>query len=116
MLNRKIAEKRERKRVMRYRSLGDSGLRVSEAALGTMTFGEEWGWGATKDKARKVHDAYREAGGNFIDTPNVYTNGSSERFVGEFIKDDRQSVALATKYTNARLERIRTRRATIART
>ena len=86
---------------MRYRLLGNSGLRVSEAALGTMTFGEEWGWGATKDEARKVYDAYREAGGNFIDTANVYTNGSSERFVGEFIKDDRQSVVLATKYSNA---------------
>lgn len=86
---------------MRYRLLGNSGLRVSEAALGTMTFGEEWGWGATKDEARKVYDAYREAGGNFIDTANIYTNGSSERFVGEFTKDDRQSVVLATKYSNA---------------
>src|SRR5437899_798721 len=86
---------------MKYRLLGKSGLRVSEAALGTMTFGEEWGWGAAKDEARKVYDTYREAGGNFIDTANVYTNGSSERFVGEFIKDHRQSVVLATKYSNA---------------
>ena len=86
---------------MRYRLLGKSGLRVSEAALGTMTFGEEWGWGAAKDEARKVYDTYREAGGNFIDTANVYTNGSSERFVGEFIKDHRQSIVLATKYSNA---------------
>jgi aryl-alcohol dehydrogenase-like predicted oxidoreductase len=66
-----------------------------------MTFGEEWGWGASKDEARKVYETYREAGGNFIDTANVYTNGSSERFVGEFIKDHRQSVVLATKYSNA---------------
>jgi aryl-alcohol dehydrogenase-like predicted oxidoreductase len=86
---------------MKYRLLGKSGLRVSEAALGTMTFGEEWGWGAAKDEARKVYDTYREAGGNFIDTANVYTNGSSERFVGEFIKDHRQSIVLATKYSNA---------------
>jgi aryl-alcohol dehydrogenase-like predicted oxidoreductase len=86
---------------MRYRLLGKSGLRVSETALGTMTFGEEWGWGAAKDEARKVYDTYREAGGNFIDTANVYTNGSSERFVGEFIKDHRQSIVLATKYSNA---------------
>jgi aryl-alcohol dehydrogenase-like predicted oxidoreductase len=86
---------------MRYRLLGKSGLRVSEVALGTMTFGEEWGWGAAKDEARKVYDTYREAGGNFIDTANVYTNGSSERFVGEFIKDHRQSIVLATKYSNA---------------
>src|SRR4030095_4425080 len=80
---------------------GNSGLLVSEAALGTMTFGEEWGWGASKDEARRVYETYREAGGNFIDTANVYTNGSSERFVGEFIKDHRQSVVLAPKYSNA---------------
>jgi aryl-alcohol dehydrogenase-like predicted oxidoreductase len=86
---------------MKYRLLGKSGLRVSEAALGTMTFGEEWGWGAAKDEARKVYETYREAGGNFIDTANVYTNGSSERFVGEFIKDHRHSIVVATKYGNA---------------
>jgi aryl-alcohol dehydrogenase-like predicted oxidoreductase len=63
---------------MRYRLLGNSGLRVSEAALGTMTFGDDWGWGAAKDEARKVYDAFREAGGNFIDTANLYTNGTSE--------------------------------------
>ena len=71
---------------MRYRLLGNSGLRVSEAALGTMTFGDDWGWGAAKDEARKVYDAFREAGGNFIDTANVYTNGSSESFLGEFMQ------------------------------
>jgi aryl-alcohol dehydrogenase-like predicted oxidoreductase len=86
---------------MKYRLLGNSGLRVSEAALGTMTFGDEWGWGSPKDEARKVYDAFREAGGNFIDTANFYTNGTSESFLGEFIKDHRQSVVLATKYSNA---------------
>jgi aryl-alcohol dehydrogenase-like predicted oxidoreductase len=86
---------------MKYRLLGKSGLRVSEAALGTMTFGEEWGWGTAKDEARKVYATYRAAGGNFIDTANVYTNGSSEQFVGEFVKDHRQSIVLATKYSNA---------------
>ena len=86
---------------MKYRLLGNSGLRVSEAALGAMTFGEDWGWGAAKDEARKVYETYREAGGNFIDTANVYTNGSSERFVGEFIKDHRQSIVLSTEYSNA---------------
>src|ERR1700738_1203797 len=65
---------------MKYRLLGTSGLRVSEAALGTMTFGEDWGWGAAKDEARKVYGAFREAGGNFIDTANIYTNGASELF------------------------------------
>jgi aryl-alcohol dehydrogenase-like predicted oxidoreductase len=86
---------------MRYRLLGNSGLRVSEAALGTMTFGEDWGWGTAKDEARKVYDAFREAGGNFIDTANVYTNGTSESFLSEFMQSHRQSVVLATKYSNA---------------
>ena len=86
---------------MRYRLLGDSGLRVSEAALGTMTFGEDWGWGAAKDEARKVYEAFREAGGNLVDTANLYTNGSSERFVGEFIEGQRESIVLSTKYSNA---------------
>src|SRR2546423_7530706 len=45
-----------------------------------MTFGDDWGWGAAKDEARKVYDAFREAGGNFIDTANFYTNGTSESF------------------------------------
>ncbi len=86
---------------MRYRLLGNSGLRVSEAALGTMTFGDDWGWGAAKDEARKVYDAFRDAGGNFIDTANIYTNGTSESFLGEFIEGHRESVVMATKYTNA---------------
>jgi aryl-alcohol dehydrogenase-like predicted oxidoreductase len=85
----------------RYRLLGNSGLRVSEATLGAMTFGEEWGWGSAKEESQKVYDAFREAGGNFIDTANFYTQGTSESFLGEFMKDHRQSVVLATKYTNA---------------
>jgi aryl-alcohol dehydrogenase-like predicted oxidoreductase len=86
---------------MRYRLLGNSGLRVSEAALGTMTFGDDWGWGSAKDEARKVYYAFREAGGNFIDTANIYTYGTSESFLGEFMQGHRQSVVMATKYTNA---------------
>ena len=86
---------------MKYRLLGNSGLRVSELSLGTMTFGEDWGWGSAKEEARKIYDAYREAGGNFIDTANVYTNGSSETQLGEFLEGHRQEVVLATKYTNA---------------
>src|SRR6267378_510376 len=93
--------KDERSTIMKYRLLGKSGLRVSEASLGTMTFGEDWGWGSPKDEAQKVYETYREAGGNFLDTANVYTNGTSERFLGEFIRGDRQSVVLATKYSNA---------------
>jgi aryl-alcohol dehydrogenase-like predicted oxidoreductase len=86
---------------MKYRLLGHSGLRVSEISLGTMTFGEDWGWGTPKEESRKIYDAYRDAGGNFIDTANIYTNGTSEQLVGEFIKDHRQEIVLATKYTNA---------------
>jgi len=86
---------------MRYQLLGNSGLRVSEAALGAMTFGEDWGWGAAKDEARKIYDMFRDAGGNFIDTANLYTNGTSESFLGEFMNGHRQSVVLATKYSNA---------------
>src|SRR6266404_1039426 len=86
---------------MNYRLLGESGLRVSEAALGTMTFGDEWGWGSPEAEARKVYETYREAGGNFLDTANFYTSGTSEKFVGEFIKGHRESVVLATKYSNA---------------
>jgi len=86
---------------MQYRLLGNSGLRVSAAALGTMTFGDDWGWGAAKDEARTVYDGFREAGGNFIDTANLYTNGTSELFLGEFMQGHRQSVVMATKYSNA---------------
>jgi aryl-alcohol dehydrogenase-like predicted oxidoreductase len=86
---------------MRYRLLGNSGLRVSELCLGTMTFGETWGWGSPKEESRKIYDRFREAGGNFIDTANVYTAGTSETFLGEFMEGHRHEVVLATKYTNA---------------
>src|SRR5215813_7515570 len=86
---------------MKYRLLGNTGLRVSEISLGTMTFGEDWGWGAAKDESRKIYDAYRDMGGNFIDTANVYTNGTSESLVGEFMSGHRESIVLATKYSNA---------------
>jgi aryl-alcohol dehydrogenase-like predicted oxidoreductase len=86
---------------MNYRLLGKSGLRVSEFCLGTMTFGEDWGWGSSKEEAQKVYNAFREAGGNFVDTANIYTSGTSESFLGEFLKGHRESVVLATKYTNA---------------
>ena len=86
---------------MRYKLLGKSGLRVSELCLGTMTFGEDWGWGSSKEESRKVYDAFLEAGGTFIDTANFYTNGTSERLLGEFMADYRDRIVLATKYTNA---------------
>ena len=84
---------------MRYKLLGKSGLRVSELCLGTMTFGDDWGWGAAEEESRKMFDAFAEAGGNFIDTANNYTNGTSEKFVGEFTKADRDHFVIATKYT-----------------
>jgi len=86
---------------MNYRLLGRSGLRVSELSLGTMTFSEDWGWGAAKEEAKKIYDAYRDAGGNFIDTANLYTNGTSERILGDLLDGHRDEVVLATKYTNA---------------
>lgn len=85
-----------------YRLLGRSGLRVSPLALGTATFGTDWGWGADQDDARKLFDTYVERGGNFIDTASTYTNGSSERMLGEFTRDHRESLVLATKYTTLR--------------
>jgi aryl-alcohol dehydrogenase-like predicted oxidoreductase len=85
---------------MRYKLLGKTGLRVSELCLGTMTFGDDWGWGSSKDESRAIYDAFVESGGNFIDTADLYTNGTSERFLGEFMASDRQRIVLATKYTN----------------
>lgn len=84
---------------MRYRLLGRSGLRVSEAALGTMTFGEAWGWGASAEESRRIFDAYVEAGGNFVDTACNYTDGQSEELVGAFVEPDREHFVVATKYT-----------------
>ena len=84
---------------MTFRLLGRSGLRVSEYALGTMTFGEEWGWGASRKESRRMFEAYATRGGNFLDTANRYTEGTSERFLGEFIAADRDHWVLATKYT-----------------
>jgi len=84
---------------MRYRLHGKSGLRVSELCLGAMTFGDNWGWGAKDDESRAMFDAFVEAGGNFIDTAHVYTEGASERLVGEFVRSDRDHFVVATKYT-----------------
>lgn len=84
---------------MKYKLLGRSGLRVSELSLGTMTFGTEWGWGSTKAESRKVFDAFVKRGGNFLDTANKYTEGTSEKYVGEFVAKERDSFVVATKYT-----------------
>jgi aryl-alcohol dehydrogenase-like predicted oxidoreductase len=84
---------------MRYKLFGRSGLRVSELCLGCMTFGEDWGSGAGKDESRRVFEAFAAAGGNFLDTANLYTDGSSERYLGEFVAADRERFVVATKYT-----------------
>ena len=82
---------------MRYRLLGRSGLRVSELCLGAMTFGHADG-GASAEEAAVIVERFAEAGGNFIDTANVYGGGKSERIVGELIRADRDRWVVATKY------------------
>src|SRR5271170_4002847 len=82
-----------------YSTLGRSGLKVSPLCLGAMTFGTEWGWGADAGTVRQLVDGYLGAGGNFIDTADMYTNGKSEEMVGELLKGRRDRVVLATKFT-----------------
>lgn len=84
---------------MPVRILGGSGLRVSELCLGAMTFGTDWGFGADEQACEEIYHVFREAGGNFIDTANVYTNGVSEEIVGRLVASDRDNVVLSTKYT-----------------
>jgi aryl-alcohol dehydrogenase-like predicted oxidoreductase len=88
--------------MMKYHLFGRSGLRVSELCLGSMTFGEAWKWGGSKEQVERTIDAYLERGGNFIDTANIYTNGESETFIGELLQARREATVLATKYTLAR--------------
>ena len=82
-----------------FRTLGRSGLVVSPLALGTMTFGQEK-WGADTETSRAIFDAYRDAGGNFLDTADIYSGGESERLVGQFIREARarDDIVLATKF------------------
>ncbi len=84
---------------MRFRQLGHSGLKVSELCLGTMTFGEESGFGADEAECRRVFDAYLAAGGNFIDTANIYTGGTSERMLSRMIAAERARLVVATKFS-----------------
>lgn len=86
---------------MDYYTLGNTGLKVSRLALGTMTFGDDWGWGADESNARDLFAAYLAAGGNFIDTADLYTNGNSERMLGKFIKEGntRDQVVITTKFS-----------------
>src|ERR1700712_4973324 len=85
---------------MNYKLLGRSGLKVSELCLGTMGFGTEAGWGADKKTSFEIMDAYANAGGNFIDTANVYKVGTSEKIIGDYMSNhDRDYFVLATKYS-----------------
>jgi aryl-alcohol dehydrogenase-like predicted oxidoreductase len=84
-----------------YVTLGRSGLRVSPFCLGTMTFGEDWGWGASAGDAEQILSRFLERGGNFVDTANFYTKGHSEKILGDFIAKDRarrERMVLATKF------------------
>ena len=85
-----------------YRLLGRSGMRVSPLALGTMTFGADWGWGADEAESRQIFDTYVDHGGNLIDTAVNYTNGASERILGQFLKGKRDRLVVSTKFTMAR--------------
>lgn len=89
---------------MRYKLFGHTGLRVSELALGTMTFGNSWNWGAGADESARMLDVFLDRGGNFVDTANVYTNGESETFLAAALKGRRQNIVLSSKYTLARAE------------
>lgn len=86
---------------MRYKLLGHSGLRVSELCLGAMTFGSEEAWCADEVESRAMFDTFVEAGGNFIDTADIYTQGESEKLIGDFVAADRERYVIATKYSNA---------------
>jgi len=89
----------DKRKLSDYALLGGSGLRVSALCLGTMTFGTEWGWGSPAKTAQAVLERYLEAGGNFVDTADGYTNGTSESLLGGFLKGRRDRVVLATKFT-----------------
>lgn len=85
---------------MEYTAFGKTGLRVSQVALGTGNFGTGWGYGADPDTAGAVFNAYADAGGNFIDTADVYQFGQSEELVGTLLQGRREDFVLATKFTN----------------
>ena len=85
---------------MKYTAFGKTGLQVSQVVLGTGNFGTGWGYGADPDGAGEVLDAYADAGGNFIDTADVYQFGQSEELLGTLLQGRRENFVLATKYTN----------------
>lgn len=84
---------------MKYKILGNTGIKVSELCLGTMTFGTDWNFGADKKVSKQVFDIFTEAGGNFFDTANIYTKGSAETLLGEFIQSERDNLVVASKFS-----------------
>lgn len=85
---------------MKYTSFGKTGLRVSQVALGTGNFGTGWGHGADPDTSKAIFNAYAEAGGNFIDTADVYQFGQSEEQIGSLLEGRREDFVIATKYSS----------------
>ncbi|MGW9135501.1 aldo/keto reductase [Streptomyces sp. NPDC055681] len=84
-----------------YVTLGRSGLRVSPFTLGTMTFGEDHGWGSSPQESANILAAYLDRGGNSIDTANIYTNGHSEKIIGDYFAGRsalRDRVVIGTKF------------------
>jgi len=85
---------------MKYKLLGRSGLKVSEFCLGTMGFGTDNGWGADQATSFAIMDEFASAGGNFLDTANVYQKGTTEKIIGDYMSSqDRDYFVLATKYS-----------------
>ncbi len=84
---------------MRYKLLGNTGMKVSELCLGTMSFGTRWGFGADEKTSLEVAARYADAGGNFLDTANKYHEGESEEICAKIMTPDRERWVLATKYT-----------------
>src|SRR5215813_9653460 len=84
-----------------YVTIGHSGLRVSPLCLGTMTFGEELGWGTTVAETEAMLSRFLDRGGNFLDTANRYTLGDSEKIIGDYFARDRgrrDRVVIVTKF------------------
>jgi aryl-alcohol dehydrogenase-like predicted oxidoreductase len=85
-----------------YVTLGRSGLRVSPLCLGTMTFGEDLGWGSSVEESQQILDRYIAQGGNFLDTANFYTKSHSEKIIGDHVGRHparRDRLVIATKFS-----------------
>ncbi len=84
---------------MKYTVFGKTGLQVSQLALGTGNFGTGWGHGAERRESEAIFNAYADAGGNFIDTADIYQFGQAEEILGALLEGRREHFVLATKFT-----------------